>query len=99
MHQETLNQTVSLRSFWNEMRTCFALIDRDTSVRVVVISANGKHFSAGLDCALLQIIPVQEQPSEDIVVCLFFPQWPILPRPVSNRQLHLKEILQGVPSI
>lgn len=37
------------RAFWTELITVFAAIDADASVRAVVITSTGKHFSAGLD--------------------------------------------------
>ncbi len=37
------------RAFWSELITVFDAIDADTSVRAVVITSTGKHFSAGLD--------------------------------------------------
>lgn len=36
-------------AFWAEMIAAFAAIEEDTSVRAVVISSTGKHFTAGLD--------------------------------------------------
>jgi enoyl-CoA hydratase len=35
--------------FWQEMVDVFAEIDADPSVRVVVVSSSGRHFTAGLD--------------------------------------------------
>ncbi len=35
--------------FWNELPAVFAELDRDNSVRVVVLSGSGKNFSYGLD--------------------------------------------------
>jgi delta(3,5)-delta(2,4)-dienoyl-CoA isomerase len=37
------------KAFWRECRECFRDIASDTDTRVVVLSANGKAFSAGLD--------------------------------------------------
>lgn len=37
------------KEFWDEIPAVFAEIDADTSVRAVVISSTGKHFTAGLD--------------------------------------------------
>jgi len=37
------------RAFWTELITVFEAIDADASVRAVVITSTGKHFSAGLD--------------------------------------------------
>lgn len=36
-------------AFWTEMITVFEAIDADPSVRCVVLSSTGKHFTAGLD--------------------------------------------------
>lgn len=36
-------------TFWREMSECFKGISTDGDCRTVVISANGKHFTAGLD--------------------------------------------------
>ncbi len=37
------------KEFWDEIPAAFAEIDADPSVRAVVISSTGKHFTAGLD--------------------------------------------------
>lgn len=37
------------KEFWDEIPAVFAQIDEDPSVRAVVISSTGKHFTAGLD--------------------------------------------------
>jgi enoyl-CoA hydratase len=37
------------KEFWDEIPAAFAEIDADQSVRAVVISSTGKHFTAGLD--------------------------------------------------
>jgi len=37
------------KEFWDEIPAVFAEIDADASVRAVVISSTGKHFTAGLD--------------------------------------------------
>jgi len=48
-----LNRPDALNSltpaFWREIREAFNAIERDTEVRVVVLSSTGKHFTAGLD--------------------------------------------------
>lgn len=36
-------------AFWKDVANCFHAINTDENCRVVVLSANGKHFSAGLD--------------------------------------------------
>merc|ERR1712137_368033 len=36
-------------AFWREMAECFHTISTDKDCRAVVLSANGKHFTAGLD--------------------------------------------------
>ncbi|MBD8495839.1 crotonase/enoyl-CoA hydratase family protein [Pseudomonas syringae] len=40
-------------AFWDEIRTIFQWIDEHDEVRAVVISGAGKHFSSGIDLALL----------------------------------------------
>ncbi|MFQ3666395.1 MAG: crotonase/enoyl-CoA hydratase family protein [Sphingomonadaceae bacterium] len=37
------------KAFWEEIPAVFAEIDRDPSIRAVVISSTGRHFTAGLD--------------------------------------------------
>ena len=37
------------KEFWDEIPAVFAQIDADPSVRAVVLSSTGKHFTAGLD--------------------------------------------------
>jgi enoyl-CoA hydratase len=37
------------KEFWDEIPAAFAAIDEDTSVRAVVLSSTGRHFTAGLD--------------------------------------------------
>ncbi|WP_448585399.1 crotonase/enoyl-CoA hydratase family protein [Thermaurantiacus sp.] len=37
------------REFWEEIPAVFAAIDADPSIRCVVISSTGRHFTAGLD--------------------------------------------------
>ncbi|PKM05411.1 MAG: enoyl-CoA hydratase [Gammaproteobacteria bacterium HGW-Gammaproteobacteria-6] len=39
--------------FWEEMVKVFDWVDQADSVRVVVLSGSGKHFSAGIDLAML----------------------------------------------
>lgn len=38
---------------WEEMRSVFELLDADPSVRVVILSGEGKHFCAGIDLETL----------------------------------------------
>ncbi|MBI3992028.1 MAG: crotonase/enoyl-CoA hydratase family protein [Candidatus Lambdaproteobacteria bacterium] len=40
-------------AFWREIREVFQWIDGEGEARVAVISANGRHFSAGIDLGLL----------------------------------------------
>jgi len=47
------------RRFWTEMRECFQRIGANAEVRVVLLTAEGKIFSAGLDLA------VSDWPSTD----------------------------------
>ena len=39
-------------AFWTELPEVFAAIDADASVRAVVITSTGKHFTAGLDLGM-----------------------------------------------
>ncbi|KAA0693547.1 crotonase/enoyl-CoA hydratase family protein [Halopseudomonas laoshanensis] len=41
------------KAFWEEIIQAFDWVDRTDSVRVVVVSGAGKHFSAGIDLQLL----------------------------------------------
>src|SRR5690606_5677478 len=41
------------KPFWDELIQAFEWIDETDSIRAVVISGAGKHFSAGIDLALL----------------------------------------------
>lgn len=34
---------------WDELQSCFEWLDQESSVRVVILAGNGKHFCAGLD--------------------------------------------------
>jgi len=45
------------QAFWREVKSCFLDIAEDTDTRVVVISANGRAFSAGLDLSDLEALP------------------------------------------
>lgn len=40
--------------FWEECKRVFQWIDGESSVRVAVLSGNGRHFSAGIDLELLE---------------------------------------------
>ena len=37
------------RAFWGDMVEAFAIVEADESARVVILDAQGKHFTAGLD--------------------------------------------------
>lgn len=39
-------------AMWEELQRCFEWLDREPSVRAVVLAGNGKHFCAGLDLAM-----------------------------------------------
>ena len=39
-------------AFWTELPTAVTALSREASARVIVISAEGKHFSSGNDCDL-----------------------------------------------
>lgn len=46
-----LNQTA-----WNELQNVFEMLDEDDSVRVIVLSGEGKHFCSGIDLELLMSV-------------------------------------------
>ncbi|MEY3444572.1 MAG: hypothetical protein RLZZ519_2853 [Bacteroidota bacterium] len=53
----TLNRPDKANAFtengFREIQTAFAELDRNDAVRVIILSGNGKHFSAGIDLELL----------------------------------------------
>jgi enoyl-CoA hydratase len=53
------------KDFWRELPHCVNAIDADGQTRVIVISSTGKHFSAGMDLAVLsdpKSMPMQGDP-------------------------------------
>lgn len=48
------------REFWSELPEIVGRLEDEGGVRVIVISSAGRHFSAGLDLALLQSVLVEE---------------------------------------
>lgn len=46
-------------SFWDELPALVRRIESDSSVRVIVLSSTGKHFSAGLDLSVFQSLQSQ----------------------------------------
>lgn len=48
------------RAFWRELPEAVRLIEQDTEVRVIVISAKGKHFCSGMDLEVFQTIGAGE---------------------------------------
>lgn len=44
------------QAFWQECRQAFVQLDADPAARVVVLSARGRHFSAGIDLGMLSTI-------------------------------------------
>jgi len=51
---------------WHAMREAFEHADRDTAVKVVILTAQGKHFCAGIDLSVLQSLPQQLDHSQEI---------------------------------
>lgn len=41
------------KAFWREVPAAFDALDADTAVRAVVLSAQGRHFTAGLDLSMM----------------------------------------------
>ena len=41
---------------WNELKSVFEMLDEDDSVRVIVLSGEGKHFCSGIDLELLMSV-------------------------------------------
>ena len=39
-------------AMWSELQSCFEWLDKEPSVRAVILAGNGKHFCAGLDLAM-----------------------------------------------
>ena len=46
---------------WQALGKCFRDLDQNKSVRVCILSAEGKHFTAGIDLNLLQEIGIQSE--------------------------------------
>jgi enoyl-CoA hydratase len=46
-------------ALWRELQECFDWCDRETSVRVVVLAARGKHFCAGIDLQMFATLDEQ----------------------------------------
>ena len=49
------------REFWSELPEIVGQLDDEGAVRVIVLSSTGRHFSAGLDLALLQSVLIEEE--------------------------------------
>lgn len=52
--------------FWRELPLCMNDLDASGEVRVIVLSANGKHFCSGMDVAVFQdpnTIPLDQEPA------------------------------------
>jgi enoyl-CoA hydratase len=48
---------------WEEMQSAFEYLDREPSVRVIILSGEGKHFCAGIDLTVLMAIQNQSTSS------------------------------------
>jgi len=48
------------RAFWRELPDAVRLIEQDPEIRVIVISAQGKHFCSGMDLEVFQTIGGKE---------------------------------------
>ncbi|MEC7467646.1 MAG: crotonase/enoyl-CoA hydratase family protein, partial [SAR324 cluster bacterium] len=49
------------RELWQALGKCFRDLDQNKSVRVCILSAEGKHFTAGIDLNLLQEIGIKSE--------------------------------------
>ena len=52
------------RELWKALGQCYRDLDENSSVRVCIISGEGKHFSSGIDLHLLQEIGIQSEEYE-----------------------------------
>ena len=67
--------------FWKEIIDIFQWIDDTDAVRVVVLSAAGQHFSAGIDLALLaQLAGQMGRTWAAMRACFGAPSWACRPR-------------------
>jgi len=46
---------------WRELQDCFEWLDSEPAVRVVILAAEGKHFCAGIDLAMLATVQGEAQ--------------------------------------
>ena len=46
---------------WQALGKCFRDLDQNKSVRICILSTEGKHFTAGIDLNLLQEIGIQSE--------------------------------------
>ncbi|MBL4639520.1 MAG: enoyl-CoA hydratase/isomerase family protein, partial [Kordiimonadaceae bacterium] len=53
------------RAFWSDIKEVFAYLAGQDAVRVVVIKATGKHFSSGIDKAMLSSLFADRPDLED----------------------------------
>lgn len=54
------------QNFWHELPECVRAIDASGEVRVILVSANGKHFCSGMDVSVFQqpgTIPLDGEPA------------------------------------
>ena len=51
-----------ITAFWDELPLVISALEQDDSVRVIVISSTGPHFTAGIDTA---VFASNETPNED----------------------------------
>lgn len=82
----TLNQPDKLNvvneEFLRQLEDIQNAIDADTSIRVVVINANGEHFSAGIDLKLLQQVSSQFVLDKLVWLQRLYSRWQDMPVPV-----------------
>lgn len=82
----TLNQPDKLNvvneEFLRQLEDIQNAIDADTSIRAVVINANGEHFSAGIDLKLLQQVSSQFVLDKLVWLQRLYSRWQDMPVPV-----------------
>ena len=66
-----LNRPDKLNAFlldmWGELKQCFNALQQSKNSRVIILSGNGKHFSAGMDVNTLMSVPSHIQDDNEAI--------------------------------